>query len=159
MRPKAEPILVELVILTGLQGSGKSTFRRQRFPDHAVVSKDLMRNNQHKERRQRQLIGEALAEGRSVVVDNTNPRPDDRAPLVAIGREYGARVVGYYFDIPFRVCFRRNAARSGHELVPELALFVTRKRLRVPTRVEGFDEIWRVRTREGGFEVEPLALA
>ena len=37
---------IELVILVGLQASGKSTFFRERFAaTHEHVSKDLFRNN------------------------------------------------------------------------------------------------------------------
>ena len=95
--------VLELVILCGLQASGKSRFRRERFPDHVVVSKDLLRNNRRRERRQRQLIAEALSTGQSVVVDNTNPGPEDRAPLAEIGRRLGARVIGFYLEADFDV--------------------------------------------------------
>jgi predicted kinase len=67
------------------------------WPNHVVVSKDLMPNNKRKERRQRALIEEALAAGEGVVVDNTNPGQADRAPLIDLGRTYGAEVVGFYF--------------------------------------------------------------
>jgi predicted kinase len=81
-----------------LQAAGKSTFYRERFAGtHTLVSKDVLRNNPQPERRQQQLIAEALAAGRSVVVDNTNPTPEVRAPLIALGRQYGATVVGYSF--------------------------------------------------------------
>ncbi len=67
--------MAELIVLIGLQGSGKSTFRAARFDDtHVVVSKDLMRNNRRPAERQAPLIQEALLAHRSVVVDNTNPR-------------------------------------------------------------------------------------
>ncbi|WP_207955865.1 AAA family ATPase [Rubrobacter marinus] len=59
----------------GLQASGKSTFYRERLAGtHAHVSKDLFRHNKDRNRRQAQLVREALRSGRSVVVDNTNPR-------------------------------------------------------------------------------------
>src|SRR5690349_2811421 len=75
---------MELVILSGLQASGKSTFAAERFAaTHVHVSKDRLRNNPKPERRQHQLVAEALAAGRSVVVDNTNPTAEDRAALIA----------------------------------------------------------------------------
>ncbi|MEO1348280.1 MAG: AAA family ATPase [Cyanobacteria bacterium J06635_15] len=65
---------MELVILMGLQASGKSTFFQTHFAStHVHISKDLMRNNKNRRRRQSQLLIEALAAGQSVVVDNTNP--------------------------------------------------------------------------------------
>jgi predicted kinase len=147
---------VELVILCGLQASGKSTFRRERFSEHVVVSKDLMRNNRRRERRQRQLVGAALAGGRSVVVDNTNPAAADREALVAIGRAHGAITAVYYFVADLETCIERNASRSGRDLVPYVGLADVARRLERPTSDEGFDEIWFVRAADGAFEVRPL---
>lgn len=144
---------MELVILSGLQASGKSTFRRRRFPDHVVVSKDLMRNNRRRERRQRQLVEEALGDGRSVVVDNTNPTEDERRPLVEIGRRLGARVVAYHFVPDMEASVTRNAARSGRDAVPLVGVLTVGRRLRTPTLHEGFDEVWLVRARDGRFDV------
>src|SRR5688500_12678847 len=124
---------MELVILCGLQASGKSTFRRERLPDLVVVSKDLMPNNRRREQRQRELIADALAAGQSVVVDNTNPAPSDRAPLVAIGRAQGASTVAYCFDADFETCVERNAGRSGRAQVPFVGLVDVARRLKPPT--------------------------
>jgi predicted kinase len=148
---------VEVVILIGLPGSGKSTFARQQLPGHVVVSKDLMPSNRAKDRRQAELIVAALREGRSVVVDNTNPRRTDRAPLIALAREHGARVVGYFFDAAPRDCVARNKQREGRARVPDVAIFVTAKRLERPQADEGFDALAVVRVTDGGgFSVEPL---
>jgi predicted kinase len=146
---------MELVIFVGLQGSGKSTFYRERFAQtHVLVSKDLLRNNRRPERRQRQLIDEALAEGKSVVVDNTNPTPGDRLPLAVLGRAAGARVVGYYFASGLKECLERNRRREGRARVPDVALFAAAKRLRPPSYMEGFDHLYQVRIAgEGGWEV------
>ena len=149
--------VLELVILCGLQASGKSTFRRERFPDHVVVSKDLMPNNRRRERRQRQLIAEALSAGQSVVVDNTNPGPEDRAPLAEIGRRLGAWVIGFYLETDFEIALERNATRSGRELVPPVGLADVARRLRIPRAEEGFDELWVVRATNGTFDVTPLS--
>jgi predicted kinase len=90
---------MDLVILIGLQGSGKTTFYRTHFAaTHEHVSKDRLRHNKTPSRWQVQLIDDALQAGRSVVVDNTNPTVADRAPLIALGRAHGARISGYYFE-------------------------------------------------------------
>lgn len=146
---------MDLVLFIGLQGSGKSSFFRERFAaTHVHVSKDLWPNARRREARQRRLVSEALAQGRSVVVDNTNPLVEDRAPLIAIGREKGARVVGYVFESDVEACLARNAARVGRARVPDKALHITRRKLRWPSYAEGFDGLFHVRLDpEGGFHV------
>jgi predicted kinase len=145
----------ELVLLIGLQASGKSSFYRARLADtHTLVSKDLLRNNRNRESRQRQLIEEALGAGRSVVLDNTNPTPEDRAGLILLGRSFGAAVVGYYFQSRLADCLERNRGRTGKERVPDIALYATRKRLVPPSPAEGFDRLFFVRLPgEAQFEV------
>jgi predicted kinase len=146
-----------LVILIGLQASGKSTFARQHFAaTHAYVSKDLLRSNRQPGRRQAQLVAEALQAGRSVVVDNTNPTVAERAALIDLGLARGARVVGYYFPTSVREALVRNRARAGSARVPDVAIYATRRRLVPPTLAEGFAALYTVRFGPGGaFEVRP----
>ena len=145
---------LELVVLMGLQASGKSTFFRERFAaTHEHVSKDLFRNNRDRNRRQEQLITAALGAGRSVVMDNTNPTVEDRRTPIRLGREFGARIIGYYFEADPRECLSRNARRQGIARVPAVAIFATAKKLTPPSPEEGFDELFRVRLRTSGFEV------
>jgi predicted kinase len=146
---------MELVLFIGLQGSGKSSFYRERFAGtHVLVSKDLWPHARRRDARQQRLISEALAAGRSVVVDNTSPTPELRAPLLALGRKHGARVIGYAFESRLEDCLARNARREGRSRVPEVALYATRKILRWPSLSEGFDTLHFVRvTPEGTFDV------
>jgi predicted kinase len=145
----------ELVVFIGLQGSGKSSFYRARFTDtHDWVSKDRFPNNRNPARRQRQLVEEALAAGRSVVVDNTNPTVEERAELIALARGFQASVIGYYFRSRLADCLERNSQREGKARVPDVALYATRKRLCPPSLAEGFDRLWYVQLLGAGqFEV------
>ena len=149
---------MELIIFVGLQGSGKSTFFRERFAEtHAHVSMDLLRNNAKPRRRQEQLIAEALAAGRSVVVDNTNATPAHRAPLIALGRAHGATVISYYFATPVADALKRNRQREGHERVPDVAIYATAKKLAPPSHAEGFDQLYAVSISEDGeFETREI---
>jgi predicted kinase len=148
---------MELVILIGLPASGKSTFYRARLAaTHRHVSKDLMPNVRDRDACQARLISQALQAGESVAVDNTNVSPAGRAPLIALARTHGARVVGYFFETTTREAVGRNRGRSDKR-VPNVAIFAAAKRLVVPTRAEGFDALWRVQvTRDGGFDVNLL---
>ncbi|MDB4979348.1 MAG: hypothetical protein JWM82_100 [Myxococcales bacterium] len=148
---------LEVIILIGLQGAGKSTFRSQRFAEtHAVVSKDLLRNDRRPERRQRHLMLAALASGMSVVVDNTNPSVGERASIIDAAREAGARVRGYFFDSPLPECAARNDLRPAQTRVPRVGLLDAARRLVLPTRAEGFCELLTVRTLpDRRFEIAP----
>ena len=132
----------ELIIFVGMQGAGKSTYYRAHLAaTHVHVSKDLMPNARNRDVRQREMIVAALAEGRSVAVDNTNPTPDVRAPLIELGKSLGARVVAYYFETPVKLAVARNRGREGKARVPDVAIFVTAKKLVPPALGEGFDEV------------------
>jgi predicted kinase len=146
---------LELVILIGLQGSGKSTFYRAFFAGtHAWVRKDHYRNNRNPSWRQRQLLEEFLQAGRSVVVDNTNPAKADRAAPIDLGHSFGATVIGYYLAVPLAECLERNRQRTGKARVPDVALYVTLKKLERPTMAEGFDQLFWVRPLDDGrFEI------
>lgn len=148
---------MELIILIGLQGSGKTTFCQQRFAGtHLLVSKDLLRNNRKPARRQARLIEEALQDGRSQVVDNTNAALEDRAELVRLGHAHGATVIGYYFQAHVKRSLERNALREGRARVPDVAIYATMKKLVRPSFEEGFDELFYVRA-VGGMRFEVRA--
>lgn len=146
----------ELVILIGLQGSGKSTFYQSFFAGtHDLVSKDRLQNNRRPARRQLQLLTESLEAGRSVVVDNTNASVEDRADLIGVGRVHGATIVGYCMESRLNDCLERNRLRAGKDRVPDVALFATRKKMQIPSLVEGFDRMFFVRLAgDGQFEVQ-----
>lgn len=135
----------ECVILIGLPAAGKSTLYRDRFATtHVHISKDLWPTAAGREARQREKLDKSLAGGFSVVVDNTNPTVAERAALIRIARLHGARVIGYFFDVTTRAAVARNAVRSGQAKVPNVAIFTVAKRLEVPSKTEGFDQLFRV---------------
>jgi predicted kinase len=137
---------MELIIFIGLQASGKSTFyQRQLSGTHIWVSKDHFPNNRNKDRRQRQLIEEAFAAGKSVVVDNTHPSVADRSPLIALGRAHSAHIIGYYFRSKVSESLQRNACREGKARVADVGIFSVARKLVLPSPNEGFDEMFYVR--------------
>jgi predicted kinase len=146
---------MDLVVLCGLQGAGKSRFFRSRFAEtHAHVSRDLFPNARDRDARQRAAVLRAAAEGRPVVVDNTHPRREDRTALVALARAAGMRPVLYWFPPDVRASLARNATRAGRARVPPVAIHATLKRLAPPDRSEGFAAVHEVApTPEGGFTV------
>ncbi len=129
-------------MFVGLPGAGKTTDFRAYFAEtHVHVSKDLMPNARRRDDRQLRDIDQALAQGQSVVVDNTNPSRDVRAPLIELGRRHGARIIAVYFETDVKTALVRNRQREGRARVPDVAIFTTRKKLVPPSHAEGFDEV------------------
>lgn len=140
-----------LVIMMGLQASGKSSFVRAHLAtSHEVAIKDVWPNARNQQRRQLALVNDHLGNGRPVVVDNTNPSVADRAPLIKLGREHGAAISGYWLESNVQACVVRNAARRRRERVPDIGLYATVGQLTSPNSDEGFNELFFVRLTDGG---------
>lgn len=142
---------MEVIILSGIQGAGKSTFCRERYWDtHIRINYDMLRTR-HREA----LIFAACLEARqAVVVDATNPTVEDRQRYIAPARAAGFRIVGIEFQVPVELAIERNATRSGKKLVPEKAIHATAAKMQPLMHEEGFDEIWIARVSRQGIVCE-----
>lgn len=137
--------------MIGLPAAGKSTFARRHFASHDYISKDAFpRSVRDKQARQDLALKASLAAGHSVVVDNTNVTPGERAAIIAIARQFGARVVGVYVEATTREAVARNEQRADRARVPKVAIFTCAKRLVPPEMSEGFDELRRLRVQADG---------
>lgn len=149
----------ELVVFTGLQAAGKTSFYRERFAASNVhISKDAWPNARNKQQRQQRLIEQHLRAGHSVVVDNTNPTPSDRAPLIELGLALGARLLCYSFIVTVEQALIRNADRTGRACVDNVAIYSVAKRLVPPRTTEGFEQCFEVELTDAGFVVRPPAI-
>lgn len=146
---------LEVAVLVGLQASGKTTFyRRWLAGTHEHVSKDAFPNARRRQHRQMRMINDALAAGRNVAVDNTNPAPEEWRPILEAARDHGAGTVGYWFPPDLAGSLERNAEREGRARVPDVGVYATLQRLRRPRRADGFDRLYTVCfAGVGGFTV------
>jgi len=138
---------MEAVIFVGIQGSGKTTFYRERFAEtHVRISMDMLRSR----RREAILVDACLRAGQPFVVDNTSPLAADRARYVGPARAAGFRVVAVLFRATPREAIVRNQRRAGRAVVPVPAILDTLRRLEEPSLEEGFDAVYAVTLTEGG---------
>jgi predicted kinase len=144
---------MELVLLIGIQGAGKTTFYCQRLVHtHLRLSRDVLRTRH----RERTLFEHCLQLQQRCVIDNTNVRRRERARFIVPARQAGFRVVGYFFVPEVRASLARNARRTGRARIPGKGLVGTYKRLERPIPAEGFDAIFCVQlTAQHEFVVTP----
>ena len=85
---------------------------------------------------------ECLENGRSFVVDNTNPEISVREKYIKKAKEYGYQVIGIFFQSKVKDCMQRNEQRGLK--VPQKAITCTSNNLQMPSLEEGFDELYFV---------------
>jgi len=143
---------MELIVFSGIQGAGKTTFYQQRLSSsHVRLSLDMRRTRN----REGILLFACLAAQQPCVVDNTNPTAHQRARYTALGKAAAFRTVLYFFDIDLEHAMARNAERPESERIPEVAVRGTFAKLEKPTTLEGFDQLFYVKQScEHGWIVE-----
>jgi predicted kinase len=82
--------------------------------------------------------------GMPLVIDNTNVSKEVRARYIAMLRKHGYRIKCYYFKCDLDRSLAWNWQRQGAECIPQVGILSTQKRLEIPSREEGFDELFYV---------------
>ena len=133
---------MEAVILIGIQGSGKSTFCRERlFHTHVRINMDMLQSRH----RETLMLTACLNAKQAFVIDNTNPTTEERARYIAAARSAGFKVVGCYFQSKVQDALLRNELRGPGHRVPDRGVYGTAGRLQLPARAEGVDALHYVR--------------
>ena len=142
---------LEIVILMGIQASGKSTFYVSDFSrTHMRISLDML-NTRPREKR---LLEACLNVGQSVVIDNTNPLKKDRERYILIAKDKKVKVRGYYFQPDLQKSIERNAKRDSTTKVPTGVIISRFNNIEPPSFDEGFSEIFLVKSERGKFIME-----
>lgn len=140
-----------IVILTGLQGSGKSTFYKLYLEKSFVrVNLDTLKTRYQEDL----LIKKCVENNESFAVDNTNPTRLERKKYIDIAKKEGYRIVGYFLESKIKDCMARNALREGKARVPEVAIAATSNKLEIPSFEEGFDELYFVKNNGKNMTIE-----
>lgn len=118
--------MIEVILTKGLPASGKSTWARGRLAEYPGrykrVNKDELRSMldaKHSKSNERfvlelrdEIILRAIAEGKHVIVDDTNLAPKHEARISALVHGK-AKVSTEVFDVPLEECIRRDLARPN----------------------------------------------
>lgn len=144
---------MQVIIFIGIQGSGKSTFYKERFFNtHIRIGLDLLKTR-HRESLFIQTCYNSLMR---FAIDNTNPTTFDRARYLKNAKQNKYLVSGYFFDTTLEDALLRNSFRKGKEFIPEKGIRATMKKLIIPKMCEGFDELFKVTIKNNIFLVEPM---
>lgn len=131
-----------LVIMIGIQGSGKSTFYHKYLANSYVrINLDTLKTRHQEEL----LISECIKDGKSFAIDNTNPTRADRQRYIPLAQYAGYKVIGYFMESKLKTCIERNNQRTGLARIPATAIAATSNKLQMPSYDEGFDEIYFVK--------------
>lgn len=140
----------ELIILVGMQGSGKTRYCKKYLHNYERISQDEGPRNYSGVV---QRLHELLIEGKSgIVIDRTNPMRKQRRRFINMAKDAGYFVKIIYFDVPEDICKERIRNRENHPTLAadrmEKAIAQYLSRLDVPSSEE-CDELTVVGTDPG----------
>ena len=129
---------MELIMLVGAPGSGKSTFCLQHFHNtHIRLNLDML-GTRHREN----ILFRACLEAKQpVCIDNTNLTARVRARFLGPARAARFSCKAYVLDTTLEACLAYNEGRPDKTRVPDQALRSMYRKLEPPTQQEGFDEV------------------
>jgi predicted kinase len=132
---------MDVIIFTGIQATGKSTFYKQHFADtHIRINLDMLKTRH----RENILLKACLEAKQRFVVDNTNPMKETRQKYIEMAKENGFQVIGYYFQSKLKEAIQRNKIRTGKACIPEIGIRSAYNKLQIPQFAEGFDQLYYV---------------
>lgn len=142
---------MKAIVMVGVPGCGKSTAVAG-LGDVVEVNRDTLRfeltgsfvNFEHEgliNRKHTQRIRQAAAEGRDLVISDTNTIRRYRRSLIKLLKCLGYHVEVVVFDVGPETCLARNETRSK-PVIPEVIHQMARRlRLNPPTLEEGMDRL------------------
>lgn len=133
----------EVLLLVGYPGCGKSHFAKKYLEckGYVVINRDKLKTWQ----KCVQMCDQSLANGKSCVIDNTNPDPESRKRYINCAKKHSCACRCLVFDVTIEHTFHNNRFRelsnSDHDPVPTMVIYSYRKKYVKPERNEGYDAI------------------
>ena len=135
---------MEIVVLVGVPGSGKTTLAKTRFPHHKRINLDTL----HTRSKEFSEMSKNLENGCDMIIDNTNTTRKTRLRYIEIAKLFGIPIRAIYLDCPLDLALKRNSSRVGKEQVPDRAVRLYYKIIEPPTKEEGFDSVEKIPVSE-----------
>ena len=138
----------EVVLMSGLPGSGKDSYIRRHYKDWPVISLDSLREDKGIDHRDStgngQIIQEAKEKARELlrkqkgfVWNGTNITRQMRTQLIELFMQYKASVRIVYIEAPYHKLMQQNREREA--VVPAAAMEKLIQKLEVPAAWEAHD--------------------
>lgn len=131
----------EVVIFVGSPAAGKSTFWKNYMSSYVRVNRDTLKTKE----KCVAVLEKSLEEGKSCVVDNTNPEKADRKLYIDVASAHNVPVRCFYFKVTKEVATHLDTQRKVNEgrehlskRVGKIPIAVFFKKLQPPRKEEGF---------------------
>jgi len=138
---------LEMIIMVGPPASGKSTFTERHLVSNGYqrVNRDTLGSAA----KCLKVAQEALTEGMSVVIDNTNPSSSARADFISLAKKMRVPIRCFYMNTGVELAEHLNYVRvreSGGKIrrIPDIAYNVYKKNFEEPSASEGFSDIIQI---------------
>lgn len=137
---------LEIIVMVGGPGSGKSSFCKTHLASHKyeVISRDKLGSWQKCVDR----VNDCLKAGTNVVVDNTNGNRESRLRYINVAKKYKIPCRCFVMATSFVHCEHNVAFRevidTNHARINKIVLNSYKKHYEIPTLDEGFSEIVHV---------------
>ncbi len=136
-----------MVIFCGSPGSGKSTFWLNYMSKYSRVNRDTLKTKE----KCYKVAEEQIKKGNSVIIDNTNPKAQDRKYFIDLAKKYNYKIRCFEFLTPKQICFHNDYQRVANDKhahlsgkagsIPIHSFFKYKEQ---PQLAEGFYEINKV---------------
>ncbi|MBC7982207.1 ATP-binding protein [Candidatus Parcubacteria bacterium] len=147
--------MTKFVLTIGIPGSGKTTFAKKYAAENKYdyISSDEIRYDRFADefgdseeqseiwREARLRIAQSLKSGKSVLLDSTMTREQNRTSLINFAKsiDENIEITGMHFNTALETCLERNSKRE--KPVPEEVIEKMFKQYQPPSETEGFTEI------------------